>query len=68
MPMYGDGFRVGFTGLGRGGEAPGGRDASEEDWEEVKGKRLAASELLLGAGGGVVTLEPSGIAGVDING
>jgi hypothetical protein len=45
-----DVVRAEFTGgLGRGGEAPGGRDASEEDREDVKGKSLAVSELLLGS-------------------
>ena len=39
-----------FTGgLGRGGDAPGGRDASEEDREDVKGKSFGGSEMLLGS-------------------
>lgn len=52
VPENADGVvRVAFTGgLGRGGDAPGGRDASEEDREDVKGKSLAESGLLLGSG------------------
>jgi hypothetical protein len=46
-------FRGGFTGLRRGGEAPGGRDEGEENRECVKGKSLAGSGLLLGSSGGV---------------
>jgi len=38
-------------GLARGGKAPGGSDASEEEREEVKGKILAESGLLLGSAG-----------------
>jgi len=51
VTAYEAGFRVGFTGLGRGGEAPGGRDASEEDREDIKANSLSGSELLLGSEG-----------------
>lgn len=48
VPGKGDAVRVVFIGgLARGGEAPGGRDASEEERDEVKGKSLAVSELVL---------------------
>ena len=50
-PGNGDAVRGELTGggLGTGGEAPGGRDASEEEREEVKGTSLGGSGALLGS-------------------
>jgi hypothetical protein len=50
VPGNGDAVRGEVTGgLARGGEAPGGRDASEEEREEVKGTSLGGSGALLGS-------------------
>ena len=52
VPEKGDAVRgVLIGGLARGGEAPGGSDASEEERDEVKGRSLAVSELLVGSEG-----------------
>jgi hypothetical protein len=52
VPGKGDAVRgVVIGGLAMGGEAPGGNDASEEEREEVNGRSLAASELLLTSDG-----------------
>jgi hypothetical protein len=48
VPGKGDAVRVVVTGgLARGGDAPGGREAREEEREEVKGRSFAVSELWL---------------------
>lgn len=47
VPGKGDAVRVVTGGLARGGDAPGGREAREEEREEVKGTSFAVSELWL---------------------
>ena len=48
VPGKGDAVRVVVTGgLARGGDAPGGSEAREEEREEVRGTSLAVSELWL---------------------
>jgi hypothetical protein len=48
VPEKGDAVRgVVIGGLAIGGEAPGGRDAREEEREELNGRTLAVSGLLL---------------------
>ncbi len=58
--MNDDGVCGGFTGLGSSGEAPEGRDASEEDQKDVKGKSLGGSKMLLGSEGRTCQCSSSG--------
>ena len=52
VPENGDAVRVVVTGgLARGGDAPGGREAREDEREEVKGTSFAVSALWLGSEG-----------------
>lgn len=52
VPGKGDAVRVVVTGgLARGGDAPGGRDARDEEREEVKGTSFAVSEEWLDSEG-----------------
>jgi len=48
VPGKGDAVRVVVTGgLARGGDAPGGREASEDERDDVKGTSFAVSAVLV---------------------